>query len=292
MSLHNALDVPVTLPAHSNLLRRAWRIMLAEGLKQHRTLFGSRLIYFSLLIWPILQLTAAYYAFQPFLHSQSVVRHWPLAVDAHAIFLFFTTGMLAYTFFWSLVQSSWHFSFERFNGTLELLFLSPANRFALILANGTTALFQSTWLFLTFAIGMIAIVGGLKVASPMMFLVAFLGLLVPSVAWATFLNSIFIFSRDSGFLYTILEEPMSFFAGVKIPLLAFPLWVRIIGLIFPLTTSLVVLRGALLEGADIVALWPQILFLMGLSAVLMGLAVILLKYGEDHARKHGTLTLF
>jgi hypothetical protein len=44
---------------------------------------------------------------------------------------------------------------------------------------------------------------------------------------------------------------MSFFAGVRIPLFAFPLWIRIIGIVFPLTTSLIVLRGVLLEGAPL-----------------------------------------
>jgi ABC-2 type transport system permease protein len=42
---------------------------------------------------------------------------------------------------------------------------------------------------------------------------------------------------------------MSFFSGVRIPLPAFPLWVRVAGTLFPLTTSLVILRGALLSSA-------------------------------------------
>lgn len=282
---HNAVNL-------ATQLRQLWRIIIAETLKQHRTLFSSRLIYFSLFIWPALQLASAYYAFQPFSGSSTVIQQWSLATNPRSVFLFFTTGMLGYTFFWSLVQSAWHFSFERFNGTLELLFLSPANRFMLVLANGAAALMQSVWLFFIFTIGIILLVGGLHVANPAMFLVAFLGLLIPAIAWATFLNSLFIFSRDSGFLYTILDDPMSFLAGVKIPLLAFPFWVRLIGLIFPLTTSLVILRGALLEGADILALSGQLLFLLVFSAVLLLLAMFLLKRGEAHARKSGSLTLF
>lgn len=273
-------------------LRKLWRIILAETLKQHRTLFSSRLIYFSLFIWPALQLASAYYAFQPFSASATVTHQWSLATNPRAVFLFFTTGMLGYTFFWSLVQSAWHFSFERYNGTLELLFLSPANRFMLVLANGAAALIQSVWLFFVFTIGIILLVGGLHVANPAMFLVAFLDLLIPAIAWATFLNSLFIFSRDSGFLYTILDEPMSFLAGVKIPPLAFPFWVRLLGLIFPLTTSLVILRSALLEGADLLALSGQLLFLLAFSILLLLVSIFLLKRGEDHARKSGSLTLF
>jgi ABC-2 type transport system permease protein len=272
--------------------RHLWRVAAAEALKQHRTLFGTRLVYFSLLVWPALQLATAYYTFQPFVGAPGLTKRWPLASDPHALFLFFTTGMLGFVFFWSLTQSAWQFSFERFHGTLELLFLTPANRLALVLANGVGALVQSTWLFLCFAVALTWLVGGLHVASPAMFGVAFLGLLVPAVAWATCLNSIFIFARDSGFLYTILEEPMAFFGGVRIPLFALPVWARIVGLIFPLTSSLLILRGALLEAATLVTLWPQLLALAVFSVALVLAAATILRRGEERARRTGSLTFF
>ncbi|HEX6484592.1 MAG TPA: ABC transporter permease [Ktedonobacteraceae bacterium] len=292
MLQHEAIAASETRTAFSIQCRRLWRVILAETLKQHRILFGSKLVYFSLLIWPGLELATAYYTFRPFLNAPGIANHWSLAANPRAIALFFITGMLGFTFFWSLVQSAWQFSWERFNGTLELLFLSPANRLVLIIANGTGALIQSVWLFLTFTIGLITIIGGLNVANPAMYMLAFFGLLIPAMAWATFLNSFFIFARDAGFLYTLFEGTMSFFAGVRIPLFAFPLWIRIIGILFPLTTSLVVLRGALLEGATPATLWPQLLFLTGISIALFAVAAWLLKCGEENARRNGSLTLF
>jgi ABC-2 type transport system permease protein len=292
MLQHEAITAPQTRSAFSIQCRRLWRVILAETLKQHRILFGSKLVYFSLLIWPCLELATAYYTFRPFLNAPGIATHWSLAGNPRAIALFFITGMLGFTFFWSLVQSAWQFSWERFHGTLELLFLSPANRLVLIVANGTGALIQSVWLFLTFTIGLITIIGGLNVANPAMYVLAFFGLLIPAMAWATFLNSFFIFARDAGFLYTLFEGTMSFFAGVRIPLFAFPLWIRIIGIVFPLTTSLIVLRGVLLEGATPATLWPQLLFLAGISVALFAAAAWLLKRGEENARRSGSLTLF
>jgi ABC-2 type transport system permease protein len=268
------------------------RIIMAEFLKQRRSFFGSLLTYFSMLVWPALQLATAYYTFRPFLGAAGFSKQWPLAANPQGVLLFVTTGMLGFIFFWSLVQSAWQFSWERYNGTLELLFLTPASRLALIIANGSMSLLQSTWLFFLFSVGLITVVGGLKVAHPAMFLVAFLGLLIPAVAWGAFLNSIFIFSRSSSFLYTLLEEPMSFFAGVRIPLFALPIWARVIGGIFPLTLSLFVLRGALLEGNDLVVLWPQLLLLVAVSLLLFVIAAWFLKLGEEHALKNGSLTLF
>lgn len=273
-------------------LRSLWRVVQAESLKQHRILFGSKMMYFSMLVWPLLELATAYYSFRPFLNAPGLARNWSLAADPNTVALFFITGLLGYTFFRSVVQSSWQFSFERYHGTLEIIFLSPANRLVLILANGAGALIQSVWLFLTFAVGLILLVGGLHMASPAMFLVAFLGLLLPSLAWAAFLNSICIFSRDSGFVFTVIESTMSFFAGVRIPLQAFPLLIRAIGVLFPLTTSLIVLRGALLDNETLLTLWPSLLFLVGFSLALLLATVLILKKGETHARLHGTLTLF
>jgi ABC-2 type transport system permease protein len=273
-------------------LRAAGRVVAAEALKQHRILFGNRLVYFSLLIWPALQLATAYYTLMPLLGASGVAERWTIAGDARRVLLFVATGMLGYAFFWSLVQSAWQFSFERFAGTLELLFLSPANRLVLMLANCTMALVQSVWLFVLFSLALFGLVGGLQLANPGMVLVAFVAMLIPAVAWGTCLNSLFIFSRDSSFLYTILEEPMSFFAGVRVPLLALPVWAQSIGLLFPLTTSLAVLRGALLEAATVGDLWPQLLLLLAFSASLFGAAALILQVGERRARRNGSLALF
>jgi ABC-2 type transport system permease protein len=272
--------------------RSMWRVIVAEALKQRRNLLGNWPTYFSLLIWPGLQLATAYYTYRPFFDVQSFTEHWSLAATPQGIFLFVATGILGYVFFWSLVQSAWQFSFERFNGTLELLFLTPANRLVLVTANSVMALVQSVWLFFVFILGLVTLIGGLHVANPAMFIVAFLGLFFPAVAWGTFLNSIFIFIRNAEFLFTFLDEPLSFFAGVRIPLLALPMWAQVVGFIFPLTISLIVLRGILLTAATLATLWPQLLILLALSIVLLATAGWLLKIGEKHAQTRGSLTLF
>jgi ABC-2 type transport system permease protein len=292
MSQNSFLFVAPETGARGTHLFTLWRIVRAEMLKQHRILFGSKMMYFSMLIWPALELASAYFTFRPFLNAPNLAKNWSVAADPSSVTLFFITGLLGYTFFRSIVQSSWQFSFERFHGTLEILFLSPANRLVLILTNGAGALLQSVWLFLTFSLGLIMLVGGLHMSSPAMFGVAFLGLLLPSLGWAAFLNSICIFARDSSFVFTVIESTMSFFSGVRIPLPAFPLWVRAAGLLFPLTTSLFILRGALINNDTLLTLWPQLLFLAGFSLGLLGTAAIILKKGEKHAREHGTLTLF
>ena len=273
-------------------MRAALRVIAAEALKQHRRIFGRPLVVFSMLIWPLLTLATTYYTVLPVIGSPEAAQRWPLVADPHRLLAFLGAGALAYTFFFSLVQSSWHFSFERISGTLEALFLTPASRMALVLANGATALAQNAWLFGCFAVVAAFASGMLHVAHAGMYVVAVVALLLPAIAWGAFLNSLLMFSRDSAFLYTLLDDPLWFVAGVRLPVFALPVWVKAIGLAFPLTTSLTVLRGALLDGLGVGQLMRPLALLLGLTVVLLVAAAGLLRIGEVHAQRTGNLQLF
>jgi ABC-2 type transport system permease protein len=101
-----------------------------------------------------------------------------------------------------------------------------------------------------------------------------------------------MFSRDSAFLYTLLDDPLWFVAGVRLPLFALPIWVKAIGLAFPLTTSLTVLRGALLDGQTVTGLLGPLAWLAGLTVALFALAAGLLRVGEAHAQRQGSFQMF
>lgn len=268
------------------------RVFGAEIVKQHQTFFGQSTTILSLLVWPVLQLATAYYTFAPFFDSGHFLQNWSQDQSPRSVLLFVAIGMLGYMFFWSLVQSAWIFSFERYSGTLELLFLTPVNRLVLVMGNGIGALVQNSWLFLTFVLGLILWMGDLHVAHPGMLIIAFVGLFIPALAWGTFLNCIFIFARDASFLVTLLADPMAFFSGVRLPLVIFPFAIQLVGSVLPLTTSLIVLRKILLEGATLSQIWMQLCWLLLLSTGLLITAVLLLRRGEMKARMNGTFSLF
>ncbi|MGW0589558.1 ABC transporter permease [Streptosporangium sp. NPDC002607] len=273
-------------------MRHALRVVAAEALKQHRQLFASRSVVFAMLVWPLLQLAATYYTVRPVTATPGIAERWPLAADPERLLVFLATGALAYAFFSSLVESAWEFSYERVTGTLELLFLAPVNRLVLVIANGAGALVQNTWLFTCFSTAMLVAVDAVHVAHPLMYAVVFLALLVPAVAWGALLNSLLVFARDSTFLFTLLEEPLWFVGGVRLPLFALPGWVRAVGSLVPLTGSLVVVRGALLEGRGVADLVPELLILTLLSAGLLAAAALAMRVGEARAQRTGQLRLF
>ncbi|MFF3322967.1 ABC transporter permease [Streptomyces sp. NPDC002889] len=272
-------------------MSHALRILAAESLKQHRRLFGQPLVVFSMLVWPLLQLATTYYTLRPVATASPAAANWPLAADPDRLLAFLATGTLAYAFFFSLVQSAWHFSFERTTGTLELLFLSPAGRLTLMIANGAGALLQNAWLLTCFTLAALTGFGTLAVSAWWMYAVVFLALLIPAVAWGAFLNSLLVFSRDSAFLYTVLDEPLWFVAGVRLPNFALPALIQIVGAVFPLTGSLLAVRGALLEGRTLGELGLTLAGLGVLSAVLLAAAAVILRLGEARSQRTGKLSL-
>ncbi|MFJ8075486.1 ABC transporter permease [Streptomyces sp. NPDC096176] len=272
-------------------MSHASRVLAAETLKQHRRLFGRPLVVFSMMVWPVLQLATTYYTLRPVTTASAAAANWPLAADPDRLLAFLATGTLAYAFFFSLVQSAWHLSFERATGTLELLFLSPAGRLTLMIANGAGALLQNAWLLTCFTIAALTGFGALVVSAWWMYGVVFLALLIPAVAWGAFLNSLLVFSRDSAFLYTILDEPLWFVSAVRLPNFALPALVQIVGAVFPLTGSLVAVRGALLEGRTLTDLAPTLTALAGLSALLLAAAAGILRVGEARSQRTGKLSL-
>ena len=60
---------------------------------------------------------------------------------------------MSYTCFWSMVQNAWSMANqERKGGTLEITFLSPANRLAMMYGRALGALIQEVWMFCCFSV--------------------------------------------------------------------------------------------------------------------------------------------
>lgn len=266
------------------------RVLKAEMVKHHKDYFHNKTIYISIFLWPALTFISAYYGYKPFKieGAEGIMSY--LNEDNLIIFMLF--GYMSLIFFRSLVQSAWIFSRERIYGTLELIYLSPANRMAFIMGNAVSSLFEGMWLFAVFS-GAIFIfkAGSLNINFTAAF-VGFILLAVLSTLWGMMLNALFLYSRDSGFLFTVLDEPMEVFAGIKVPSAVFPVWARIISFIFPLTYCAEVLRRALLNGEGLGSLIGFILISIGIGAVMLLITIFLLKLGEAHAKKTGSMSLF
>ncbi|WP_400244390.1 ABC transporter permease [Niallia sp. JL1B1071] len=269
---------------------KLFTILQAEFVKSHKHNFHNKLIYFSLLLWPALLFVTSYYSFKPFNLTDTSPLSAYMNVDQITMFLL--TGYLGYIFFWSLVQSAWNMSYERQAGTLELIFLTPANRLTIMFARAAGNLLEAVWLFTVFILLVLVVTGkGAEIHWGYLPL-ALLLLSVSAIVWGAFLNIVFLFSRDAGILFTIFEEPMQFFSGVRIPVLAFPIWGKAIAYLFPLTYVLDIFRDLVLNGKSFEQMIGQYLLLCTIILLLCISSVFLLKKAETHAKKTGNMVLY
>ncbi|MCI0764154.1 ABC transporter permease [Bacillus sp. TL12] len=265
-------------------------MFLAEWKKSHRNHFHSKMVYFSLFIWPVLLFATAYFSVKPFdTSSSSPLAKW---MDPKQITFFLLTGYIGYVFFWSLVQSAWQMSWERQNGTLELIFLTPASRVWMMYCRAGANLIEGVWMFTFFSILIALFLNDSPVPPVENIIFAFLILCISAVVWGGCLNTIFLFSRDASILFTILEEPMQFFAGVRIPIVVLPLWGKVLAALFPLTYVLQIFGSLLMEGKSIIDVLPELGLLASLLIVLVGVSYVLVRKAEKHAKRTGNMVLF
>lgn len=269
-------------------MRAFFKTFLAEVVKQHKNYFHSKTIYISLFLWPLLSFITSYYSFQSFDLSESKVVY----ITPANVLVYLLLGYMCMSLFRSLVQSAWNFSFERNSGTLELIFLSPGNRAAVLLGNAVSSLFESVAVMAVFTVSMLILKKETLYVKAFPCVAVLFLTAIMAVLWGMFLNSLFLFSRDSGFLFTVLEEPMEIFSGVKVPTTLFPTWAKAISVIFPLTYAIEAVRRVMLQGVSLHEL--RGFFLTGILLVLLLLAAILiiLRKVEKHVRRTGNLTLF
>jgi ABC-2 type transport system permease protein len=265
--------------------------IIAEAIKQHKSVYHSNLMYFSMLIWPVLQLFTSYYSYKPFEGSAAseLVSKW---VGEDMIFAFILFGYISFMFYKCFVQSAWRFSFERIAGTLELIYLTPASRLGVMLGNALASLFESAWMFTVFCAGAIFLFTNLNISNIFMPIIAVFSLVIPSICWGIFMNSLFMFSRDTNIFFTIFQDPMELFGGAKIPFPAFPIWAKLIGGVFPLTWSASIVRKIFMHGAVIADIGVELLSLSLICMGLFFLTLFLLKKSEAYARKTGNMALF
>ncbi|MHB1393239.1 MAG: ABC transporter permease [Clostridia bacterium] len=266
------------------------KVLKAEMKKQHKSYFFSKSIYISLFVWPVLTFVTAYYSYKPF-RLDKIVRGLDYINEGNLV-IFVLIGYMCLIFFRCFVQSAWRFSMERTFGTLELIYMTPANRLAFIMGNAVSSLFESIWLFVVFTIGVFVLNASAYKINIISAMLGIILLIVLSMLWGMLLNALFLFSRDSAFLFTVLEEPMEIFAGIKVPAAVFPVWAKAVSAVFPLTYIAEMLRRIFIRGDGLLQIRGFVLISILIGFVMLSVTVLCLKLGEQYAKKTGNMALF
>lgn len=270
-------------------MNNIWIVLKGEIVKQHHNSFHSYFVYFSLLIWPILGFLTVYFTYKPFELKGSNMLWISNSKD---LMIFLSTGYMAYTCFWSMVQNAWQLGWtERQSGTLEIAFLSPANRLVMLYGKALGALLQETWMFLCFCIFVLFYAGGINVNSIFLLPIVFILLILSATVWGGMMNAIFLFSRDASILMNLFDDPMVLFSGVRVPTNNFPVWAKAIASIFPLTYCLNIIRAVFVK-FELAQCLSELLKLLVCLSIMIGITVLCMKKAEQINRNSGEFSLF
>lgn len=268
-------------------MKKSLLVVKAEIIKQQKHDYHSAFVYLSLLIWPILGFWEIYYTYKPF----ELTGYMGMS-EGRELLAFLGTGFMAYTCFWSMVQNAWSMANqERMGGTLEIAFLSPANRLAMCYGRALGALIQEVWMFCCFCVFILIYTEALSLDNFIMIPLIFLILIVSSTIWGGMLNTVFLFSRDASIIMDLFDTPMTLFSGSRIPVGCFPQWAKIISLLFPLTYCISIIRFVLgiQEGEG----W--IVDLTGLTiclSAMISITFIIVRRVEQYNRVTGELRFY
>lgn len=266
-----------------------WLTLSAEISKQHHNRVKGRAVFFSLLLWPALTFLTSYYTMRPFRTGANSVLS--KVIPDGQIPLFLLSGYLVFQLYWTVVQAAWLFEQERKGGTLEMIFLTPASKMAFLYGRSLYSLFHGIWMFACFSFLTFIFLADVTTVNWVALLPVFLLIMISAVIWGALLCAISLFSRDSGLLYYIFQAPMELFGGVRIPPVVFPAWATGLSLLFPVTYSLILVRGALYNNIDMIWWWALGALIVGSAALVLCTRFLLVK-AEQHARVTGNWTLF
>ena len=162
---------------------------------------------------------------------------------------------------------------ERERGTLEQLIVTPITKTELMLGKITpyigVGLVQMTTVLL---VGRVVFDVPLTGNLLLLYAVALI-FVIASLSLGLFISTLVRTQQQSMQVSFFIVLPNILLSGFMFPRAAMPLFFQWVGLLLPLTHFLKVLRGILLKGVGVAALWPEIVILAAFAGGLIVLAV-------------------
>lgn len=189
-------------------------------------------------------------------------------------FQFVAPGIISMVVMMSLMTGLPHaISYEKDMGTLDGMLVAPTNRLSIILgkvmAQTVRGVVQATIIFaLAVALFGVVVYGNLLLVAGLILLSVFsfvgLGILITS-----FTDK----EETATMVMMTLMFPMMFLSGVFFPIQQMPWFMQDIAQVLPLTYATTALRKVMVLGADLSAVWTEVLILFAFGAVLLAVAV-------------------
>jgi ABC-2 type transport system permease protein len=213
-------------------------------------------------------------------------------VDTEHLMTFLMVGALVWSYLSVLFDVlSETVSWERWEGTIEYTFMSPASRVTHLLGMGLYAV--------AYGIAQIAIMLGivslffeldLSEANYWGALVVLAVCSVSLVGFGIVAAVLPLISPEKGQQVSyIVSSLLLLVSGVYYPVSVLPEWMQAIATVSPVTYALDGIRQALLEGAGVAELWGYIWPLIVMGAIFVPLGLWVFHLGERFAKRTGRL---
>lgn len=182
-------------------------------------------------------------------------------------------------------------AWERWEGTIEYTFMAPLSRPIHLFGMGAFAIVYGV-IRAVLLFGVVALFFNLELAGAN-FVAALLVLLVASISFIGIgmMTAVLpLISPEKGTqLGFVAQGLLLVVSGVYYPISVLPEWMQWISVISPATYALDGIRDAIIDGAGVSDMWPNIwpLIIIGIVSIPLGLEVF--RRGERYAKKHGKL---
>jgi len=182
-------------------------------------------------------------------------------------------------------------AWERWEGTIEYTFMAPLSRPIHLFGMGLFAIaygiVRAVLLF-----GVVALFFSLELSNAN-FAAALIVLVVASISFIGIgmMTAVLpLISPEKGTqLGFVAQGVLLVVSGVYYPVSVLPGWMQALAKISPATYALDGIRDAIINGAGISAMWPNIWPLLIIGAVSVPLGLEVFRRGEQYAKRHGKL---
>jgi ABC-2 type transport system permease protein len=201
---------------------------------------------------------------------RTVVRYNP-TLDVKLFTLPAQVGFIVYQV--TLTVASIGVARERELGTLEQLMVMPMGRLELVIGKAIPALIVGTLNFLLM-LGVAVFGFGVPMRGSLWLLLGLTQLFVAAeIGYGIFISGIAHTQQQAILLVFVLAMVDMAFSGYMVPIKNLPAALRVVARVVPLRHYLTVVRGVMLKGARLDALWPHAVAMALMGVLITALAV-------------------
>ena len=198
-----------------------------------------------------------------FIYNPGLVDSWFIATGVFGLLMILNSSLVASA---AMVK-------EREAGTMEQLLMSPASTSEIIIAK-IVPLFALLCIMMVLALGVLKLVFHIPLHGSLPYVV-FGGMLciLSGISLGTVIATFSKSAQQAQLTAFFINPPLSSLSGAMNPVEAMPRWMQPFTIVNPIHHFATIVRGGMLKGSGIVALWPNFLALSIFTIVLVSLSV-------------------